>query len=1151
MAKQLLVWTVLPNGPGESNGSWRVSLVLSPRLTPQKANEQQLDGFQTFRDWPALLATLKFRLKTPQGPVPLKVIKKPKPDSALWARLFFEQPRGIAVSGFEFCDFSEKNLFSFSTRDVTRFIRGHYSNVAMDSPGKHPALLPFRASQNALGGMLRQLGTNEKGARPFKRFFDQPLSGSDQVFGPKARKHEAPNANGSGTVVFPLRVMPLPEDWKSNAPSGSWMANFGSAEEYAFYQANRFYKRTSLTPEQLKQRRPDFKNVGLPPGEPVFDFHRLLASLADYPALQRALGLIIDCEIPADSSLAQQISAGGSGQFSLLVDWGKSGNAADDRCPTSVWQAQDRRFTMQPRSAAVRGGMLNLTNAIEAGSGKPGNPHFDVYTLDVDGSALKTVNFLLTAQNLVTRSVGSQKKVTYTTGNEQPLATLRSSGIGINAYGRARQVATDAATAKDKNSKLAASAQDANSVLLFAEDVHRGYRVDVESGGIWRSLHDRIGDYQVAGKDYVRLQDEGYSKGPSTSAEPTQPDDQYLHESLFRWTGWSLSAQRPGRTILAEESKDGHLQKEIVTEVTAAAKSGNRIIARFRAAPKSLPKLRFGLTYRLRARIVDLAGNSLALNDSQIAAGQEATAPVTYRRLEAIDPPVLVPRARFSEGESLERMVIRSNYDADSSSYLKAERFQAAIATPASADFEYLPLCTRHFVPPKTSQTQAETHGAFDKAFAAKADPAQIKAMYALAQREEGTLFDETPGAQIELVTPAQVQATATSTSLPLAKPGPEAPTGDRVTGGQYVIRREPALQTPYLPDVPAVGVALWGVPGLKETTVFTGGLQVKIAPDEQLVLLVPYAGKWPFVNGFRLEIKERQETPPASACVVGFKDSGEPTWKEDGDERVLTVYLAKGEMARMRYASWPDAKRLNEFAIPDWVGSKQSKLLLWAKLGRHWMLTPFRQLVAVHATQAPVCAPTATLNAQRTAGASQAILQGRVDLHYASTGQFDLSAQWQEWIDEPDSEGPIRRQASAQLAPVKLPEADKNSQNMQSLQQLVDMALDQSVDAGGGAQARGDVHEFGDQKFRLVQYQPRVLTRFHEYLPPPIHDDIDQVSRLGVVSNPVGMSEPVAPGDPVLASSGSRFAGVVVPASARPAAPVVGAFGQCHARVS
>lgn len=1136
MAKQILVWTVLPNGADENTGAWRVSVVLAPRLTPESPADTHLSAFSTFRNWPALLATLKFSLQTEDGLIPLKPTTSPMPDSALWQRLFFPDTQGVAVDGFVYSDFSQKNLYSFSMRNVSAFLREHYSKVATESPGRHPTLLPFGASRNALGDMLQRLGCDAKGSQRFYRFFEKPPRGASDIFSPRAPRRNAVGADGRTSVPFPLRVLPV--DWQApgaNNPYSNLMANFSTPAEYAFYQADRFYRRSMPDAAQQKMRRPDFANVPKPPGEPIFDFHRIVASLADYPALLRALGLVMDFEIPNESPLAQKIKHGGtSGQFSLVVQWGKAGSNANDRCPASSWRADAGRFSMHSRSQLLTGGMLDLRGATEAGTQPVVRSPFDVYTMDVDGSALKTVNFLLTAQNLIARSAGGQHQVTYTTGNEQPLATLRSTGIGVAAHDRAVIVATDAATATAKNASIASSAADAAKVVLHAEDVFRGWRIDVEAAGTWRSLHARVGDYQVAGQRFDCAPDEGYSKGPSTTAAPDKPEDQYLHESLFRWTGWSLSAPRPGRTIRAVEAEDGHLQHEQVTTVTDTAKTGNRVIVHFKALPQSLPVLRFGQSYRLRARVVDLAGNSLRLADAGLAPGKEATAPVVYRRLEAIDPPALVPRNRYSEGESLERMVIRSNFDRNSSDYIKSEVFMRAVAQPASSDFEYHDLCQRHFVPPKTSQTLAETHGVFDKAFSGQASPNLIKKMYGIAQREEGTLFDALPGTQIELVTPRQAEGVATATSLPLAKPGAEEPTGDRMTGGQYLVHREALLPTPYLSDVPAMGVSLWGVPGLRDEGELEGGLRIVRAPDEQLVLLVPYAGQWPEVTGFRLDIQEREEKLPVADCQIDFGDAGMPTWRESEQERVLTIFLAKGQVARMHYASWPDEKRLEEFAMPFWVdASQRARFIAWARLGRHWMVSPFRSLVAVHATQAPVCAPMVFLEALRNPGENSTRLQGRVNLHRRSSGQFDLSADWQEWVDDPKSDAPVRIKASAQLAPVKLAELGPNTLSLSD-------AVDAAAEEGAGAQARGDTHDFGDAKFRLVQYQPRATTRFHEYHPPALHQQPTLLSRMGEVGNNLPFSEPTTPGAAVLPVNASTFRGVVIPASVRPTAPVV-----------
>ncbi len=153
------------------------------------------------------------------------------------------------------------------------------------------------------------------------------------------------------------------------------------------------------------------------------------------------------------------------------------------------------------------------------------------------------------------------------------------------------------------------------------------------------------------------------------------------------------------------------------------------------------------------------------------------TEPITYWRFEPVDPPAQVYRNRTSEGESLERMVIRSNWNKTPHEYLDTTEFVDAInATTESADFEYNPNNERHFVPPKSSQLQCEQHGMFDAYFG---DPTSIKDAYQIAAREVGTLFDEGPSTRIELVTPTNVSEMATRRELPIRPPNQDVGTDD------------------------------------------------------------------------------------------------------------------------------------------------------------------------------------------------------------------------------------------------------------------------------------------------------------------------------------------------------------------------------------
>lgn len=1180
MAQQRIVWTVLPHGrveDGPMAGRLRVSVVAAPRLTPQAKKEQVLKAFAEWRNWPRALEPARFRLRMSTGAVPLEVISKPDPD--LWDKFFRDD---TPVAGFKFTDMSQVNLRSYSIRNVLGFLRTHYGALAVQSAGSHPTLLPWREAHPSLRGMLAELGTRtavvpiadrrvEVMAPGFDRFHDDDSPDGlerrlgDYVFGPKSGRRlpiarpEAGDQGGPQAVAdAPIRA--LPPDWQPAAQAGAdaqIMAQFNSSAEYAFYQAERFYRRTPMTQarrdtlqQQEQLRRP--KNIDVPPPPPVpeWDFHRIVASFADCPRLLRALGLVVDCVLPAGSPIDEQVAAATSaeGSFGLELSWDSAHDAASDLCPRTAWTANKACFTTRARTPDHDRGLLRLAYAHDRWNrGK--HSQFDVYQVDPDGAALKTADFLLSAQRLIGKSLalGKPGDVTFTTGDKQPVAALRSGGLGVSRHGRAELLAQSAAATALKNQEIEKGAAAARRVVLFTEDVLRGYRVDVQAvlddkPGEWQSLCRRHGEYRVLG-DGTMLQfadDEGYVKGASTTSggsKDADPDDHYLHESLFRWAGWSLVAPRPGRTLRAETDPNSGVQNEIVADVADEAESGNGLAVRFTAAKGSLPKLRFGVPYRMRARVVDLAGNSLAYDDRALDENEQATEPVTYWRFEPVDPPALVQRARLSEGESLERMVIRSNWDADAGDYLKSQVFKNARTLPASGDFDYTVVNERHVVPPKAAQLQCEQHALFDELMT---DPDSIKNAYAIAAREAGTLYDPLPGSQVKLITPSTLNDVATTPALPPRLPSPDNPTGDRLAAGQYVIHEEAQVTTPYLPDVAAHGLALRAMPGhqlpgVTAPVVLGPGAAVVMTPNQELVLMVDFAKEWPDTQGLRIVLAERHAKIDDPPCKETFADSGPPKWDEK--TRVLTFFVPKGRVVRLRYASFVHPRRLDSFGLPAWTDSAGGRdfVRAMAQMGCGWMITPYRPLVLVHATQQPVCAPKfLTLNADRDLGDQHARLGARLYMHGPSTGKFEIEATWKEWVDDLEKAGPELVTGHGQLGEVQLPE---NCDNLLSLAPAVDA---QQPEGGTGPRARGDRHEFGDTKFRRIEYRLRATTRFREYLPEAIYEQREQVTRLGPAATGPAMQVGADddPGAPVLPAGKGQAPFIAVPASAPPDVP-------------
>ncbi len=1245
MATQQILWTVLPWGRETLDGPWqgrrRVSIVVSPRLTPQNAGEQRLGAFGEWLDWPATLAHVAFGLEIGGSVIGLRRVERPdlQPDSGLWKRLF---PKTLGVAGFKFQDMSQVNLRSFPVRNVLGFVRRHYAAMAAQAgSGEHPTLLPWRAADPTLKGMLGDLGTRTQTVVLGDRSIEMPLPGFSRFHPQPARDvgkghkdeplrvpfdrlvdgavfnkascikapAQVPGTEGK-TVPFALRA--LPPDWEDPAlirngtikvadpadreARAQLMEQFASADEYAMWQADRFYRRTVPTQAQVEMKRPTMVGGTVPIVEPEWDFHQRVASYADHPNLLRRLGLVIDCVLeddPIDAMVAAASPA--QGTMRLQLKSGTQHQGSGDVFPRIAWRATKRRFVVAPRTGDHADGLLRLERADDRHQHRDlreGSP-FDVYQLDPDGAALKTVNFTLTAQNLVAKSLalGADGKVTYTTGDRQPVAAIRSGGLGVSRHGRAGQVGMAAADAA-LNQQAIGSSGGKPVVTLYAEDVLRGYRVDVLDGdaGRWRSLCARQPDVTalpaVAGDSPLPVKlprDEGYVKGASTTSKEEAPDDHYLHETLFRWTGWGLAVPRPGRTLRDSTVPGTHMQVEEIVEVDDTASTGNGIAARMKPVKGSLPRLRFGHEYRIRARIVDLAGNSLDLEDPDVADTEQATEPVVYGRFEPLDPPPLALRRKLSEGESLERMVLRSNFDHDTVKYT-ADIENSLAAYYGNPDFEYGEISERHAIPPKTSQQTCELHGMFDAAIGSQ-DAARAKAAYAIAARENGSLMHDVPGAQIQLVTPAKAAEAATVHGAgALIEPPEQADTTrDRFAAGQYVVHREAIVPIPYLPDPACGGIALHGVPGIHKLVagkplqalapgligvVLDKGLRAAlVAGTKSWVLLVDMdtnpqdATDWPDdMRSLRLELAEQPGEVANPPCGRDFTEADAPKW--DADAGVLRMFLPKGHIARLRYASFVHDRMLGHFGLPRWQdGDAAIRLKAEALAGANWMITPWRDLTLVHATQQPVCEPSMRgISVRREPGSQHADLNAReVLLHGPSTGKFEIVGEWEEWIDDPANDdpakpGPRRVTHQATLSEIRL---DDNHVNVFMLQDAVDEQARfkpvggqvQPTDVAKRPAAPGNRHEFGDTRFRFVRYQLVATTRFREYLPPKLFAEPSLITLTGPplkehcvdVRTVAGSSVAADAGAPVLrAAPGTAGAleGLVVPSSAPPNVP-------------
>ena len=385
--------------------------------------------------------------------------------------------------------------------------------------------------------------------------------------------------------------------------SGAAASYFTGEPEYALYQANRFYQRPEN--DHPYQRLPVAGAASPAIKAPEFDFHRLASSFADAPALMRELGLVIDAVVVGSGKLVAQAQAQPQellrDTMRLEVKHDNSWHVStEESAPATAFWLTPKRFTCDTRTARHRAGLLRLSGARPIGNlaqefnGK--DRGFALTAVDPDGAALKTVSFALSLQDHLAKvsnpldpeTLSQPGELTYTTSQGETVAALRSGGITLVEHGRAGNVADDTIASSLKNDAVNSHLGD--KIVFYAEDVLRGYRMDIftEQTGVWNSLCRRVAEYgwaDGAGPRLDPVKDEGYVSGASTTTKPPEElppgatQDHYLHESLVKWTGWSLIAPRPGRRIrpypdsttpTSERDKLGLIQEERVDQRSAA-----------------------------------------------------------------------------------------------------------------------------------------------------------------------------------------------------------------------------------------------------------------------------------------------------------------------------------------------------------------------------------------------------------------------------------------------------------------------------------------------------------------------------------------------------------------------------------------------------
>ncbi|MGA2199951.1 MAG: hypothetical protein ABSG45_08450, partial [Nitrososphaerales archaeon] len=595
MTSNKIVWTALPQGVTTRNGVrclW-ATVFVSPRL--YGANQDVLSSFPDFTDWPSIVGQMSFGLNFDGSyqvaPSPLQGFAG---DSSLWKNLF---KAGTYVKSYQFEDNTQRRIWSYPVRTVINFLTSQYLSVATSNPSEHPP------AQSLLSGeSFGALTFGREDQRILRERLDELLTQS------KALSMKQVESLG------------------------------GNPAKTAFMLAKLFHQPTQAKQQPLPRYPLDKDKF-----EQMLDFHQQVSALANYPEMLRRLGLLLDVYVPAANV---PLSPGNKPLWVQVTS--SDFDAARDYAPQTAYTYFGDWFqpAANPSSLDISAGMLPFNELLQ----------YELVQIDPDGAAIKSMDF---ANNIAK----AQQNRSQDTPTSYGVPTMRSGGFSVAKVDRAVQLAASFQSAKGHETDL----QGSQPTLMYAEDIMRGYRVDIwdSVSQKWHSLNSRTGTYTYIDGGGAEqpitsaVVDEGWVQTAVTqSSDPNVPQSQKdlsLHESLFTWKGWSLSATRPGQTIDPQDEAN---------PVQTIPASQLKLKATFIATPGTLPRLRFGRKYRIRARIVDLGGGGLKLTE---ALPSKATGEVPYLRFEPVPAPFMVLKKVLSPdddaAESLQRIVIRSFND--------------------------------------------------------------------------------------------------------------------------------------------------------------------------------------------------------------------------------------------------------------------------------------------------------------------------------------------------------------------------------------------------------------------------------------------------------------------------------------------------------
>lgn len=812
----------------------------------------------------------------------------------------------------------------------------------------------------------------------------------------------------------------IAETWQAAAlrPPGY---ETGTRADPPLQRAYEFYRRkasdfTRIVPEELAAAE-----------EP--DFHDVVARLADHPILLRVLGLLIDFDVP----VTELTSGAGRNEIRVKLEWPSVdpaplegwGNAIQqDLRPKTVYIVTGSRFVpLTPPSGGSQRpqGMLPLTGAGLAGQGT--HDRFEVMPFDVDGAALRMFSIAASERGQLPSSAVA------TAG----LPTLRSMGFALVDKTRRTGHEAQLKRAKDRDPP-----EKLEGAPLTAENLIAGYRVDILDNGRWRSLCQRRVRYTVGGvrigheAGQPGLLEEGYVRPDFATTGADASDALYIHQTVARWDGWSLVIPRPDR---------------VANPIVAPPPQGFTV--QVDQEPGSLPRLRFGREYRLRVRLVDVAGGGLRRNEVNV--NEEQSNIVMHRRFEPLLAPELAPTARYVDGAGQDQMVIRSDRGMSAAAYAAANGYRPVDLRYLFAPKSSLELAIQH----EREDDEGRMVGVFDSALGPGVPPDEVRRQFDIAKRADNDLGN-----------------------LPRA----ELVDGGNDSGKYFIVPESPdAVKLPWLADVAPTFTGLRVAEGGrpidpdKNKPGLTSGFKDDEGRDKFMYV---WKGDWPDRIPVALKVEEAD-----AAATIGCTASKQLS----GNRRTFTIKLKPAEQVTVDMVSGPDPDFVPKLGVAHWAGAHpsdpQHEINDSIYRGRNPLVTPPRTVTMIHAVQHPLNDPSGQFVAKRAMGDTHAVLDPtQVIIHVPSTGRIDIRAKWADIEDIPTAGPPKPKTVVANVG-------------------SFDIAHKPPKLAPPNGAFPVIRQEFADARRRKVEYTVEAISRFRDYFGRLTAQDLKACTVDGVLT--------------------------------------------------